>query len=128
MVSDNRLEIACLKSCETEYRHANIFCPLKSSKTLIYVMKVISRKSNSWGKLFFRVLTKNIKAMRKLASQMMDKGVILAVSAVGQAIGQALYNVGLNLYENHEIYIEYVKGMFKKEEQAVTETKEVAVC
>lgn len=92
-------------------------------------MKVISRKSNSWGKLFFRVLTKkNIKAMRKLASQMMDKGVILAVSAGGQAIGQALYNVGLNLYENHEIYIEYVKGMFKKEEQAVTETKEVAVC
>lgn len=52
--------------------------------------------------------------MRKLASQMMDKGVILAVSAGGQAIGQALYNVGLNLYENHEIYFEYVKGMFKK--------------
>lgn len=66
--------------------------------------------------------------MRKLASQMMDKGVILAVSAGGQAIGQALYNVGLNLYENHEIYIEYVKDMFKKEEQTVTETKEVAVC
>lgn len=67
-------------------------------------MKVISRKLESWDKLFFRVLTKNIKAMRKLASQMMDKGVILAVSAGGQAIGQALYNVGLNLYENHEIY------------------------
>lgn len=66
--------------------------------------------------------------MKKLASQMMDKGVILAVSAGGQAIGQALYNVGLNLYENYEIYIEYVKGMFNKEKQAVTETKEIAVC
>jgi hypothetical protein len=91
-------------------------------------MKVISRKLESWDKLFFRVLTKNIKAMRKLASQMMDKGVILAVSAGGQAIGQALYNVGLNLYENHEIYFEYVKGMFKKEKQTVIETKEIAVC
>lgn len=67
--------------------------------------------------------------MRKLASQMMDKGVILAISAGGQAIGQALYNVGLNLYENHELYAEYVKSMFRKEkEQAVTKNKEVAVC
>jgi hypothetical protein len=66
--------------------------------------------------------------MRKLASQMMDKGVILAISAGGQAIGQALYNVGLNLYENHELYVEYVKSMFRKEEQTVIENKEVAVC
>ena len=66
--------------------------------------------------------------MRKLASQMMDKGVILAISAGGQAIGQALYNVGLNIYENHELYTEYVKSMFRKREQAVTENKEVAVC
>lgn len=66
--------------------------------------------------------------MRKLASQMMDKGIILAISAGGQAIGQALYNVGLNLYENHELYAEYVKSMFRKGEQAVTESKEVAVC
>lgn len=66
--------------------------------------------------------------MRKLASQMMDKGVILAISAGGQAIGQALYNVGLNIYENHELYAEYVKSMFRKGEQTVTENKEVAVC
>jgi hypothetical protein len=66
--------------------------------------------------------------MKKLVGQMMDKGIILAISAGGQAIGQALYNVGLNLYENHEIYAEYVKSMFRKEEQTVTETKEVAVC
>ena len=66
--------------------------------------------------------------MRKLASQMMDKGIILAISAGGQAIGQALYNVGLNIYENHELYTEYVKSMFRKEEQTVTENKEVAVC
>lgn len=66
--------------------------------------------------------------MGKLVNQMMDKGIILAISAGGQAIGQALYNVGLNLYENHEIYTEYVKSMFRKEEQAVTDKKEVAVC
>ena len=66
--------------------------------------------------------------MRKLASQMMDKGIILAISAGGQAIGQALYNVGLNLYENHELYAEYVKSMIRKGEQAETDKKEVAVC
>lgn len=66
--------------------------------------------------------------MRKLASQMMDKGIILAISAGGQAIGQALYNVGLNLYENHELYAEYALNIFRKEEQTVTEDKEVAVC
>ena len=66
--------------------------------------------------------------MRKLASQMMDKGIILAISAGGQAIGQALYNVGLNLYENHELYAEYVKSIFRKGEQTVTENKEVALC
>lgn len=66
--------------------------------------------------------------MKKLVGQMMDKGVILAISAGGQAIGQALYNVGLNIYENHELYAEYVKSMFRKEEQTVTESKEVAVC
>lgn len=66
--------------------------------------------------------------MKKLVGQMMDKGVILAISAGGQAIGQALYNVGLNIYENHELYAEYVKSMFRKEEQTVTEKKEVAAC
>lgn len=66
--------------------------------------------------------------MKKLVGQMMDKGIILAISAGGQAIGQALYNVGLNLYENHELYTEYVKSMFRKEEQTETDTKEVAVC
>lgn len=66
--------------------------------------------------------------MNKLINQMMDKGVILAISAGGQAIGQALYNVGLNIYENHEIYTEYVKSMFRKGEQTVESNKEIAVC
>ena len=44
-----------------------IFYPLKCPKTLIYVMKVISRKEKSWDKLFFRVLTKKYKSYEKVS-------------------------------------------------------------
>lgn len=50
-------------------------------------------------------------------SKIIDKGVTLAVCAGGQLIGNTLYDLGYDVINNFDLYKEWVKNRFRKEEQ-----------
>ena len=50
-----------------------------------------------------------------MLAKIADKAVVLAVSAWGQALGSALYDVTRALYDNREMLMDSIKKHDKKE-------------
>lgn len=61
---------------------------------------------------------KNLKGtliFMNMLAKIADKAVVLAVSAWGQALGSALYDVTRALYDNREMLMDSIKKHDKKE-------------
>lgn len=50
-------------------------------------------------------------------NKVLDKGITLAVCAGGQLIGNTLYDLGYDIVNNFDLYKEWVKNRFRKEEE-----------